>query len=285
MKKIILVLLLTMFFPQGGYASCDSQSCVAPYDLTLGFSRFFSNVTGQNFIAEKIGESLIKKTIKKDITEGKISVDLKSFSTRDLKAGRFKSLKIIGKNIVADGIYISYFKTQTLCDFNYVVQDKEDEIIVKEDIPVSAEIVVSEEDLNNTMNSADYKRLVSDINTIGGSLNLFQIVSTSVKLKKGKMFYVMKYSLPFVRKTQEIVLSADLCVHNGEIILANTSIVNNNLLLDVNKFSKILNYINPLDFSAKILENKNARFNIQNVEVSGDEIEVNGIITILKDKE
>ena len=135
------------------------------------------------------------------------------------------------------------------------------------------------------MNSSDYKRMLSDINTIGGTLNLFQIVSTSVKLKNGKMYYIMKYALPFVRKPQEIVISADLCIHNGEIILANTNLVSDCLALDVHSFSKILNYINPLDFSAKILENKNARFNIQNVKISNGKIDIDGQVTVLKDKE
>lgn len=284
MKKILLTILL-LAAGQMSFASCDTQNCIPPYDLTSVVSRFFSKVTGQNFIAEKVGESIAKKAIKKEISSGKIDVNLKSFSTRDLKAGRFKSLEITGKDIVVDGVYISYFKTKTLCDFNYVVQDKNGDVIVKEDIPVYAETTITEDDLNNTMNSADYKRLVNDINMLGGSLNLFQIVSTSVKLKKGKMFYIMKYSLPFVRKPQEIVISADVCVHNGEIILANTNFVSENLALDINKFSKLLNYINPLDFSAKILENKNARFNIRNVNVAGDKITIDGMITVLKDKE
>ena len=284
MKKILLTIML-LLAGQIGFASCEGQNCVAPYDLTSGFSRFVSKVTGQNFIAEKIGESLTKKAISKEITNGKINVNLKSFSTRDLKAGRFKSLEITGKDVIVDGIYISYFDTKTLCDFNYVVQDKNGDFIVKEDIPVYAKTIITEDNLNKTMNSADYNRMVNDINTLGGTLNLFQIVSTSVKLKNGKMFYIMKYALPFVRKPQEIVISADLCIHNGEIILANTELVNDNLSLDVHNFSKILNYINPLDFSAKILENKNARFNIQNVKVSNGEIFIDGQITVLKDKE
>lgn len=284
MKKALLTILL-LTLGQVSFASCDAQTCVAPYDLTSGFSRFFSKVTGQNFIASKIGESLLKKAIKKEITSGKIDVNLNSFSTRDLKAGRFKSLEISGKDIVVDGIYISYFNAKTLCDFNYVVQDKDGNVIVKEDLPVALNVEITEDDLNNTMNSSDYKRMVNDINTIGGTLNLFQIVSTSVKLKNGKMYYIMKYAIPFVRKPQEIVISSDLCVSNGEIILANTNFVNDNVALDIHKFSKLLNYINPLDFSAKILENKNARVSIQNVHILNGKIDIDGKITVLKNKE
>ena len=285
MKKIVLGLVL-LLATQGVQAQdCSTLKCPAPYDLTSGFSRGMSTVTGQKFLSEKIGERLVKKAIKKNIESGDIKANLEAYSVRDLKAGRFKSLEVSGKNVDIQGIYISSFDAKTLCNFNYIANDKKGNYIVKEDIPVAFNAVVTEEDLNKTMNSSDYKRMIDDINGIGGSLNIFQIVSTSVKLKNGKMYYVMKYSMPFVRKPKELVISANLNVENGQIVLANTSFLNNSLSLDVDKLSKLINYVNPLDFSAKILENKDARFSIENVKVSDGKIVVDGNMTILKDKE
>ena len=37
----------------------------------------------------------------------------------------------------------------------------------------------------------------------------FQITSTNIKLKNDKMYYVLKYSMPFVRKTKELVITAN----------------------------------------------------------------------------
>ena len=285
MKKIVLCLVL-LLATQGVQAQdCSTLKCPAPYDLTSGFSRGMSTVTGQKFLSEKIGEKLVKKAIKKNIESGDIKANLEAYSVRDLKAGRFKSLEVSGKNVDIQGIYISSFDAKTLCNFNYIANDKKGNYIVKEDIPVAFNAIVTEEDLNKTMNSSDYKRMIDDINGIGGSLNIFQIVSTSVKLKNGKMYYVMKYSMPFVRKPKELVISANLNVENGQIVLANTSFLNNSLSLDVDKLSKLINYVNPLDFSAKILENKDARFSIENVKVSDGKIVVDGNMTILKDKE
>ena len=285
MKKIVLGLVL-LLATQGVQAQdCSTLKCSAPYDLTSGFSRGISTVTGQKFLSEKIGEKLVKKAIKKNIESGDIKANLEAYSVRDLKAGRFKCLEVSGKNVDIQGIYISSFDAKTLCNFNYIANDKKGNYIVKEDIPVAFNAVVTEEDLNKTMNSSDYKRMIDDINGIGGSLNIFQIVSTNVKLKNGKMYYVMKYSMPFVRKPKELVISANLNVENGQIVLANTSFLNNSLSLDVDKLSKLINYVNPLDFSAKILENKDARFSIENVKVSDGKIVVDGNMTILKDKE
>ena len=286
MKKIVFTLALLLAASQMCMANeCDTSCCPAPYDLTSGFSRFVSTATGQNFIAEKVGESLVKKAINKNIVSGKVSAKLDSFSTRDLKAGRFKSLEITVKDVDIEGIYISYFNAKTLCDFNYIAPSGDNNYIVKENIPIAFNTEITEEDLNKTMNSSDYKRLIDDINSIGGSLNVFQIVSTSVKLKNGKMYYIVRYAIPFVRKSKEVVISSDINVENGKIVLANTNFVRNNSLMDIDKFSSILNYINPLDFSAKILENKDANFSIKNVKITDQKINIDGIITVLKDKE
>lgn len=285
MKKIILSFVLLLAVQGVQAQDCSTLKCPAPYDLTSGFSRGMSTVTGQKFLSEKIGEKLVKKAIKKNITSGDIKVNLDAYSVRDLKAGRFKSLEINGKSVDIQGVYISSFNAKTLCNFNYIANDKRGNYIVKEDIPASFNAIITEEDLNKTMLSSDYKRMIDDINSIGGNLNIFQITSTNIKLKNDKMYYVLKYSMPFVRKTKELVITANLKVENGQIELANTSFLNNSMALDVDKLSKLINYINPLDFSAKILENKDAKFNIETVNISNGKITIDGNMTILKDKE
>lgn len=285
MKKIILSFVLLLAVQGVQAQDCSTLKCPAPYDLTSGFSRGMSTVTGQKFLSEKIGEKLVKKAIKKNITSGDIKVNLDAYSVRDLKAGRFKSLEINAKNVDIQGVYISSFNAKTLCNFNYIANDKRGNYIVKEDIPASFNAIITEEDLNKTMLSSDYKRMIDDINSIGGNLNIFQITSTNIKLKNDKMYYVLKYSMPFVRKTKELVITANLKVENGQIELANTSFLNNSMALDVDKLSKLINYINPLDFSAKILENKDAKFNIETVNISNGKITIDGNMTILKDKE
>ena len=284
MKKIILILALSLI-GSGVLAACEDVKCVEPYDLSSSFSRFFSTVTGQKLLAEKIGQGILKKTVKKNIISGKIKSDVKSYSATDLKAGRFKSVKISGKDVNIQGVHISSFEAKTLCNFNYITQDKNGNVVVKEDMPLAISVVMTEDDLNNTMNSSDYKRFIDNINRFGGNLNILNIESTSVQLKDNKMHYLLKYSIPFVRKSKEVRLVSDLRIENGKIQLANTSYENRNFALDIDKFSKILNYINPLDFSAKVLENKEAKLNIENVKIDNDKINISGRITVLKDKE
>lgn len=284
MKKIVLILAILALGNISLGANCE-YTCVEPYDLSSSTSRFFSTITGQKYLSKKIGESLIKKAVKSNIISGDVKAKLDSYSTIDLKAGRFKSIEVTGKNVNVQGIQISSFVAKTLCPFNYVTETKKGDVIVKEDMPIKIEAVITEENLNNTMQSSNYKRLVDNINSIGGNFNIFKINSTTVKLKNDKMYYIMNYSMPFVRKTKDVVLIADLKVENGDIKLANTTFENSSITLDVNKFSAILNYINPLDFSAKILENKNAKFKIENINITDGKVTVDGTMVILKDKE
>ncbi len=285
MKKIILMMAILAAGQICQAQNCETLCCPTSYELTSGISRFVSNITGQNFLAEKIGESLTKKAIKKNIVSGKVKVNLNSYSARDLKAGRFKSLEITGSDLDVEGIYISYLNAKTLCDFNYIPHDKNNNYIVKEDIPVAFKAEITEEDLNNTMNSSEYKRLINDINSIGGTFNLFEITSTTVNLKNGKMYYIVKYAMPFMRKSKEVVISADINVENGKIVLNNAIFESKHRPTDIDSFSSVLNYINPLDFSAKILENKDAKFNIENVKIADKKITIDGRMTVLKDKE
>jgi len=284
MKKIFLVIAL-LITTGCTYAACDNLNCVEPYDLSSSFSRFFSVLSGQKFLNEKLGERLLKKVVKKNVTNGKIKTEIKSFSGRDLKEGRFKSAKITGKDINIQGIHISSFEAETLCNFNYITEDKNGDLFIKENMPLKVTVIMSEDDMNNTMASTDYKRIIDNINNFGGNFSVLNVESTRVQIKDNKMYYVLTYSLPFVRKSKEIMLSADLKVTNGQIQIANTKLENSGLALDIDRFSKILNYLNPLDFSSKILENKEARYKIENVNISDNKVMISGIITILKDKE
>lgn len=280
MKKAILIILF-LLFGTASFASCDC-ACVEPYNLTSGVSRFFSKVTGQNFLAEKIAGHLIKKEVKKDFQKGKIKANLKSYSVRDLKAGRFKSIKINGKDLISDGAYITSFNAKTLCDFNYIaVQD--DNIIIKENVPIAFEAVITEDDLNRAIESFQYKKLINDINNyIGG---LFVIEASAIRLKNDKMYYVINYSSPFSKKKKEAVFSTNLYINNGQIDLGKVTLENKSVTLDMNKYSKMLNYLNPLDFSFKIPDNKDANLKIQHVKIENKLVITKGVVTLLKDKE
>ncbi len=254
---------------------CQEESGLSPT-----YSRFFSKITGNNFLAEKIAQAIIRKNIKKN-AEGDFSVRLKSYSAKDMKAGRFKSFELRGKDINLDGIYFSSFNMKTICDFNYISLDKDWNMTIVDDVPLRFDITMTQDDLNKTMTSKEYTRLLQDISMLGGGF--FTIESTSLKIKNNKIYYILHIAIPFVRGTQEVALSAGLQVLDGDIKFADVELLNKNFILKSDKLSSILNYINPLDFSVEILENKDARLNVKNVLIEDEKILIDGTVVLLKD--
>ena len=281
MKKIILSLLLLTGL--AGY--CCDYTCPESKDITSSTSRFLSTVTGQKSLSQSIGNKLIQNALKQNVKSGTIRTNLQSFSTRDLKAGKFKSIEITGKDVNIEDVYVTYFHVKTLCDYNYIAFDKKGNITIKEDIPLAIEVNFSAEDLNKTMESGDYKRIIDDINSLFDGVNLFHIDSTSAKIKHNKFYYIVKYYIPMVKGTKTVVFVSDLSANDGKIEFENTKILGETKSINVKYFSKIINYVNPLDFSLEIQENKNAKINIKNVKIVDDKIIADGIIIIPKDKE
>ncbi|MBQ8168251.1 hypothetical protein IJZ97_02400, partial [bacterium] len=155
--------------------------------------------------------------------------------------------------------------------------------IFMEDLPLSFSVVMSEDDLNSTMQTPEYEKMIEKINSYGANLGLFRIEDTKLKIKNNKLYYVLQVSLPFVKNVQDIIILTDLKVYKGDIDFANTHLVNKKLSIDMKKIDKIINYLNPLDFSLNILENKDAILTVQNVEIKDDKILANGLIVIPKD--
>ena len=283
MKKFLILLMAIIL--TGGVSLASQPAfvgCSAPYDLSSGLKRTLANATGSNLLAQQVAQSLIKRQLKKESGE-KFKVKVSSYSLADLKAGRFKSLDISGENLDLDGVYVSYMDFKTLCDFNYIVFDKStNSMFFKEAFPMSYSIVMDENDLNKTMNSSSYAKLINEANKLGSALNLFKINDTHVKIHNNQFFYIFDYSLPFLGGHYNMVVEADLKVVDGNIEFKNTKIASKNFSIDISQMAKVLNYLNPLEFSLNILENNNTTMSVRNITLANNAINVNG--TLIVDK-
>lgn len=280
MKKLLLVLGITALTFNGAFAANCSYKCVEPYDLSHGASRFMSAVTGSNLLAEQVAKILLKKEILKN-ADGKITAKVDSYSVKDLKKGIFKSISVKCKDLDMEGVHFSALNVETLCDFNYISMQDQKNPVFKEDLPLAFSVVMTEDDINKTMMSTDYKRVIDSLNMLG--YGMFKITSSKIKIRENKLYYVLKVAIPFVKNTQSIVLTSDLKVVNGEIDFTDTRLINDSLAVDLKKIDKMINYVNPLDFSLNILENKDAELTVQNVKIKDNKIFADGFIVIPKD--
>ena len=282
MKKIILLLGMALLTNCTAFANCDYE-CVAPYDMNNKFRAVVSTITGINYLVENNLESIIKKEVLKIGQADDLKVKINSYSPKDLKNGIFKSMTVSGNNVVVNDIHFSSLKLSTLCDFNYVKQSGK-EILFMEDMPLSFDVVVTPDDINNTMKHSRYNKVIGDVNrlaqTYGGGL---QISSTKVAIKNKKFYFVIGFNIPFVTKEPKIVISADLKVKDGKIDYSNTKLASGHIKLDLQKLDFVINYINPLNFSVNIISNKNSKVIVKNVEMKENAISADGIIIVPKD--
>lgn len=283
MKKFLTALGILAITASTAFAEVCEFTCPSNPEFSNGFARGMAKITGTSLLAEKTAQSIIKSQIKKE-AQGDFDVKLKSYSLPDLKAGRFKSLEITGKNVVAEDVYLSYLKLKTLCDYNYIVVDpKKNTAEFKEDFGMAFATSITESDLNNTMKANGYKELIDDINEFGKSVRLFKIISSNAKLRNNQFMYIVKVSFPLLKTKQDIVITSDVNVNKGKIYLTRTKVINDYISLDLSKITYMINYLNPLSFSLSILENKNADLTVNEAVIKDNRIDIDGTIIVLKD--
>lgn len=282
MKKIILLLGMLVAVNSACFAACD-YSCVAPYNMNTKTRTFFSAISGYNSIVENSVEATIKKEILKFASADNLYVDLESYSPGDLRNGIFKSIEIKANNVLINDIHLTSLDLRSLCDFNYIKQSGSD-VVFMEDFPMEFNMVMTQDVINKTMTHARYQNIIKELNRLANSYGVgLQIASTKVAIKANKFYYIIGFNVPFVKREQKIVLETDIRVKNGKVALNNTRLVSGPIKLDLKKIDFMMNYLNPLDFSVKILENKEAQVNVKNIEIKDNNIIADGIIIIPKD--
>lgn len=280
MKKIILLLGLLILSSSVSFGAECKYTCVESYNMNNKFSSFISSITGLNFTRTKITEAVLKKSINKNVKGGKLNVNIDSYSAKDLSNGIFKSLKISGKNVSISDIYLTSLELKSLCEFNYIEYDKRGNLGFREDFPMSFEVQMSDEDLNRTMQSEHYKKIINDVNRLG--MGGIRVSSTEASLRGNKFYYVFIVSIPFM-KDRKIELTADINVKDGQIDFENTRLASNSFSLDLKRVNFLMKYLNPLDFSVNIFNNKDAKVYIRNVAIKNNIIVTDGVIIIPKD--
>lgn len=283
MKKIILLIGIFIFFATPALAICDySGLCpTTPYDLSSKFGQALSKGTGATFFAEKIAQMVIKKELKK-ATKEKFKVSVKSYSMMDLVHGRIKLIKISGKNLDINGVYLTSLDLVTLCDFNYIEYNSKP-MKFKENMVMGFSVVISDSDLMKTMSSSGYLDKLNCVNVSGCGITFFKLGGAGVKIKNNKLYFTIKVtSQLLLDKPLDIVIATDLKAENGRIVLTKVDFGNMPATLDLSKVVSRISAMNPLIFSLNVLENENTKMCIKNVKISGDKIIVSGNIFIPK---
>lgn len=283
MNKFLLLFCLTLFLATPAFAICDYENLCWPkaYGLSSKAKQTLSLRLGATFLSEKLAEARFREELKR-LTKQKFDVSVKSYSIQDLFRGRYKSINISGKNLDINGVYLTSLNLKTLCDFNYVLFDK-NPVKFKENMIVGFSTVISDEDLMKTMESSGYLDKLNCVDVHGCGITFFKLSGADVGIKNNKLhFKVRVTSELLLEKPLDVEMSTNLKAENGRISLTKIDLKNVVKGVDLSKVAKQLNSINPLTFSLEVLQNKNTKMCINSAEIVGNKIIVKGNIFIPK---
>ena len=270
MKKILLLLLTFGVMTSGMVFAQDKYS--------QEYLKNHKHFAIMNPIAESMAERVIKKSLKKD-TGADFDVKFTGYTLSSMKKGIFKYLEIVGSDVVIEDIPLDYIELRTLSDYNYI-DYTQDPPAFKSDMKFAYELKFSEEAMNVALKHSDYQKVLNKVNDI--AYPLFQIKGVSTKIRNNRIYILTEYNFPIApsSKNRVFVSSSDFKVQEGQIKAANVKVDNVYGNLSTNKVANLINLLNPLDFTLKLLDTKKCNAKLENVNIVDNKVQINGKIFV-----
>lgn len=285
-RKIYALIVVLVMSSSIAFAGDLTTYCAQSYDMSKGGTKFITAITGMNFLSRTIANSVVKNELKKSTGAKGFKVKMNSFSAKDLVDGRFKGLNISGKNLNFDGVYVTDFSANTVCDFNYVKATTKD-IKFKENFIMKYNMTISDVDLRKTLLSKNYLTFLNSLNIRVGALNLMELKDVDVKLKADKFYFTLKMNNQIFGKNipVNLNLSSKMKIESGQFKASEVTLENFNQKVSLTQLTNVLNLINPLNFTVDVLNNKNTKVALNNFDIKGNNIMLDGTFFVPKNTE
>lgn len=276
MKKVLLFFIFFQF--------CFCLPISAMTDKTseeyLKNKKHFSIL---NPFAEHIAENIIKKSLKKE-TKGKFKVKFEGYTLLSMKSGIFKNLEFTGKNLNIDDIEIPYMKMKSISDYNWIDYNQKP-VVIKSDMNYAFEVHLTENSINTALDKEEYQNVLNKVNNI--AYPLFVIKNVDAKLTfNNKIRLIVCYNFPISpsRKDKVFYVTTGLKVENNRILATNVDLDKRYENLQKSKVVNLINLLDPLSFTLKILDDKKCNARIENVKIVDNIIQVNGKIYLKEER-
>lgn len=270
-----------------GYAIDYSAYCSLS-SPDKNFKGNLASLSSANFLARKIAAYEISKELKEK-TNTKFKVHLDNFYGVSLTDGIFKNLSIEGKNFIYEDMIISKLNAETLCPYNHI-QFKDNKITYVKNMVLNYNVDVTQEDLNKSIQSTKFQKMINKINEDKYFSTLFKIENMKTQLQENRL--ALKYTinplpdsagaLPFMKtliKPFDVTVGAGLRVENNRIELCDLDL--NSRKIDYTYFLPFVNLLNPLDSKIKLDRNNEGDLKIDNIKIEPSKISIKGAIIVM----
>lgn len=270
MKKIFIFLILMLFATTSVYAKTDKTS--AEY---LQNKKHFSIL---NPFVEATVEKIIKKSLKKSTGEN-FKVKFDGYTLHSMKKGIFKNLELQGKDFQINDIDVKYLKLKSLTNYNKIDYNKKP-IAIETDMVYAYEIHLTEQSINQALNSKEYKKSLEKINN--KVYPLFSLYETYVQIKNNKLRITMEYNFPIApsRKNKKVTITTGVKLERNKISADDILIDSNYNAVPAEQVAKLINLLDPLTFTLDLMNTTKCNARTENVKIIDNIIQINGKIYV-----
>ena len=285
MKKIFILLIMLVVVSISVKAEVyEAKYCAVPQKEKTGngISTVLSNVTGVNFVSTKAAELAIQKAIKAQLGS-KANIELYPYTLGSLIQGKFKKMTIEAKSLNLTGLYVSKFDAGTVCEYNQVGV-KDNNLLFKENFVMEFSGKITNKDLEKTMSSPMYLKMVESAKISAFGQTLFKLSYMKLALQNDKVVLIANVMSPILWGTDSKKISAvsGLKIENGKLKYDNLRIMNKEVHKSIKALLSLFNLVNPFTFEIKLSENTSGYTSVKNVIIENNTIIMDGVLYIPK---
>lgn len=246
------------------------------------FSKVISAVTGSTFASSKAAELAIQKIIKAQLSSN-ANIEIYPYSLTSLIQGIFKKMTINSKSLNLGGIYVSKFESETVCDYNHIGV-KDNNLLFKENFVMSFSGMITKDDLEKTMSTPQYLKMVESAKISVLGQELFKLSYMKISIANNKLVFNANVMSPVFwgTDTKKITATSGISVQDGKIKYENIKIQNSELGKNLQALLSLVNLVNPFTFEIKLSENTKGYTIIKNVIIVNNEMKLDGVLYVPK---
>ena len=285
MKKILILIITLIINITPVFSEIyEAKYCPAPKEEKTGnaFTKIISAVTGSTFASSKAAELAIEGVIKSQLGSN-ANIELYPYSLGSLIQGIFKKMTITSKSLNLGGIYVSKFDAGTVCEYNHLWV-KDSNLLFKENFVMSFSGKISKDDLEKTMSTPQYLKMVDSARVSVLGQVLFKLSMMKISIANNRLVFIANVMSPVFwgTETKKITATSGISVVNGKIKYDNIRIQNSNLGKNLQYLLSLVNLVNPFTFEVKLSENTKGYTIIKNVIIENNEMKLDGVLYIPK---
>ncbi len=274
MKKYLSFLIVICLLILPAFAKVDKTSA--------DYLKSKNHISAINPFVEHMISKAIKQSLKKEL-KGNYKVKFSGYTLASINSGVFKYMEITGEDFVINDIPIPYTNIKTLSDYNRI-NYKQTPIVVESDIELEILTKLSEESINEALKSEEYMKVLRQINK--KAFPVFTLSGVKVKIKGERVYIIMSYNFPLAprEKDRTFMVSSKFKILNDEIKSYDVAFNEKYGNLPIDKVNNLVNLVNPLNFTLKLIDEKNCDCKIENIKIEDDIIAINGKMYIKGEK-